>query len=191
MRMPQAQITLTPTESKRLIAKAVAKLPEVQNAIRNGIVIVAIGTTNAFVAEELLGRKIDRERFAAGIVLPKGTCVLPKERRIKEIVIRKGKVVDDKMEDVLLDMTSDDVFIKGANALDPSWMAGVLLAGRRGGIVGKIWGILISRGVNIIVAVGLEKFIPSKITDLTSSLASTRHLFRREYHLAFPHCPGR
>jgi hypothetical protein len=165
--MPQAQITLTPTESKRLIAKAVAKLPEVLNAFRNGIVIVTVGTTNAFVAEELLGHKIDKEKFAAGIVLPKGTCVLPAEKRTKEIIIRKGKVVDDKMEDVLLDMTSNDVFIKGANALDPSWMAGVFLASRRGGTVGKIWGILISRGVNLIVAVGLEKFIPSKITDLT------------------------
>jgi len=41
--MPQAQITLAPS---------------------NGIVIVSIGTTNAFVAEELLGRKIDKEKFA-------------------------------------------------------------------------------------------------------------------------------
>ena len=58
--MPQIQVTLTPAESKRLIAMGVAALPEVKRALREGIVIVAVGTTNARVAEELLGRKIDR-----------------------------------------------------------------------------------------------------------------------------------
>lgn len=164
--MSQAQITLTPTESKRLIAKAVAKLPEVQNALRNGVIIVAVGTTNAFVAEELLGRKIEREKFVAGVTLPKGTCVLPPERRIKEIVISRGKAIDAKMEDVLQEMTSGDVFIKGANALDPGWIPGVFLASRTGGTVGKTLGVLLSRGVTLIVPVGLEKFIPSQVTDL-------------------------
>jgi hypothetical protein len=189
--MPQAQITLTPSESKRLIAKAIAKLPEVQNALRNGIVVVAIGTTNAFVAEELLGRKIEREKFAAGIVLPKGTCVLPAKKRMKEIIIRKGKVVDDKMEDVLLDMTSSDVFIKGANALDPSWTAGVFLASRRGGTVGRIWGTLISRGVNLIIAVGLEKFIPSKIMYLTQLAGIDKASFATGVPLGISPLPGK
>jgi len=182
---------MTPTESKRLIARAIAKLPEVQNALRNGIVIVSIGTTNAFVAEELLKRKIDREKFAAGIVLPKGTCVLPLEKRTKEIIIRKGKVIDEKMEDVLLDMTSNDVIIKGANALDPSWMPGVFLASRRGGTVGKIWGVVTSRGVNLIVAVGLEKFIPSKITDLTQLAGIDKASFSTGVPLGISPLPGK
>jgi hypothetical protein len=165
--MPQIQISLTPAESKRLIAKAVAKLPEVQRAFKKGTVIIGVGTTNAYVAEELLGRKIERERFVAGAVLPKGTSVIPAEKRLKEIVIQKGKIVDARMDDVLPDLTSNDVFIKGANALDATGTAGVFLASRVGGTVGRSLGVLMSRGVNLIVPVGLEKFIPGLVKDVT------------------------
>jgi hypothetical protein len=174
--MPQIQISLTPAESKRLIAKAVAKLPEVQRAFKKGTVIIGVGTTNAYVAEELLGRKIERERFVAGAVLPKGTSVIPAEKRLKEIVIQKGKIVDARMDDMLLDLTSNDVFIKGANALDATGTAGVFLANRVGGTVGRSLGVLMSRGVNLIVPVGLEKFIPGLVKDvaLTAGIDKTK-----------------
>ena len=71
------QITLTPAESKRLIAKAVVNLGEIKKAFKNGIIVIGVGTTNAYVAEELLGQKIERERFVAGVVIPRGTFVLP------------------------------------------------------------------------------------------------------------------
>ena len=164
--MPQIQITLTPAESKRLIGMAVAKLPEVRRAFKNGIVVIGVGTTNAYVAEELLGRKIERERFAAGVVLPKGTYVLPAGRRLKEIVIRRGKIIDAKVDDVLLELTSSDIFIKGANALDSSGTAGVFMAGQRGGTIGRALGTIMSRGVNLIIPVGLEKFIPGSVKDV-------------------------
>ena len=90
------QITFTPAESKRLIAKAVVKLGDVKKAFKNGIIVIGVGTTNAYVAEQLLGRNIERERFVAGVVLPKGTYVLPSEKRLKEIIIRKGKIIDAK-----------------------------------------------------------------------------------------------
>ena len=41
------QTVLTVAESKRLIAKGVAALPEIQNAMQEGMVVVATGTTNA------------------------------------------------------------------------------------------------------------------------------------------------
>jgi len=164
--MQQIQISLTPSESKRLIAKAVVKLPEVQKAFQEGIVVINIGSTNACVAEELLGQKIDHERFVAGVVLPKGTCVVPRERRMREIVVRRGKVVDARADDVLPEMGPGDVFIKGANALDASGVAGVLLADPKGGTIGRSIGALLSRGINIVVPVGLEKFIPGSVKDI-------------------------
>ena len=48
----QSGAILTVAESKRLIAKAVAQMPIVKNALENGMVIVIKGTTNAYVAEE-------------------------------------------------------------------------------------------------------------------------------------------
>ena len=43
------QFVLTVAESKRLIAKGVAALPQVQRAMKEGIVAVAPGTTNGYV----------------------------------------------------------------------------------------------------------------------------------------------
>lgn len=166
MGMPQIQISLTPAESKRLIAKAVAELPEVRRAFKKGTIIIGVGTTNACIVEELLGQKIEAERFVAGAILPEGTSVIPAEKRLKEIIIQKGKMIDARMDDVLADLTSNDVFIKGANALDATGTAGVFLASRLGGTVGKSLGVLMSRGVNLIIPIGLEKFIPGLVKDV-------------------------
>jgi len=164
--MAHIQVTLTPSESKRLIGMAVTKLPEVRKAFKNGIIVIGVGTTNAYVAEELLERKIERGRFVAGVVIPKGTYVLPAEKRLKEIIIRRGKIIDAKMDDVLQELTSSDVFIKGANAIDATGTAGVFMAGHRGGTIGRALGTIMSRGVNLIVPVGLEKFIPGPVKDV-------------------------
>src|SRR5512141_3251492 len=61
-------LSLKPAESKRLIAKAVASLPIVRRAKEHGRLIVSMGTTNAFVAEELLGESVEKYNFAAGFV---------------------------------------------------------------------------------------------------------------------------
>lgn len=182
VRMPQIQVTLTPAESKRLIAKAVAALPEVKRALRGGTIVIGLGTTNACVAEELSGRKIDHGRFAAGVILPKGTCIVPAEKRLSEVIIRGGKVIDAKMDDVLNDLTSKDVFIKGANALDAGGTAGVFLGSRKGGTIGRALGAITSRGVNLIIPVGLEKFIPGSVHGV-SRLAGI-HSF--DYATGFP-----
>ena len=171
------QITLTPAESKRLIAKAVVKLGEVKKAFKNGIIVIGVGTTNAYVAEELLGQEIERERFVAGVVIPKGTFVLPAERRLKEIVIKRGKIIDAKMDDVLPEMTSNDVFLKGANALDFSGTAGVLMAGQGGGTIGRSLGTIMSKGVNLIIPVGLEKFIPGSIKNVAPLAGMDKVIF--------------
>jgi hypothetical protein len=55
----------------------------------------------------------------------------------------------------------NDVFIKGANAVDPQGNVGVLAANPRGGTVGIFWPTVIARGANLICPVGLEKLIPS------------------------------
>ena len=71
----KAVFTLTPAESKRLLAKAVVKMPEVQAALEKAYVILPGGTTNAFVAQELLGQEVVPARFTAGIVTHGLLCV--------------------------------------------------------------------------------------------------------------------
>ncbi|MGC8936491.1 MAG: hypothetical protein ACP5KV_03905 [Candidatus Methanomethylicaceae archaeon] len=145
--MERALVTITPSEAKRLIGKAVASMEPVLNAMKKGIIVICLGTTNAFVAEEITGKEIrEKGRFAIGIITPRGTCVTDPSSRMKELVIRNGKVTELTMKDVLDELGPDDVFIKGANAIDPFGNAGVFLGSQTGGTLGMSIGILLSRG---------------------------------------------
>ncbi|PXF52950.1 MAG: hypothetical protein C4B56_04085 [Candidatus Methanophagaceae archaeon] len=167
-------IVLTPSESKRLIAKAVRKLEEVERALEHGTIIIGLGTTNAYVAEELLNAlrdkdeavaKIEKERFAAGVITARGTCIVPKEERGKELIIREGRISDVPLDEALEELRADDVFIKGANALDVNGTAGILMANPAGGTIGSAIGTVMARGVNFIIPVGIEKTIPYPVTE--------------------------
>ncbi len=160
--MKSFQVTLTPSESKRLIARGVVRLPVVQQALKGGIVVVALGSTCAFVAEELLGREIDKSRYVVGIV-DGYTRVTPEERRLAMVALHRGVEVD--AGEVEKKLGGGDVLIKGANAL-AGGEAGVFLAHPRGGTSGRMLGLVLARGVNLVVPVGLEKTIPGTISDI-------------------------
>ena len=49
----KATFVLTPAEARRLIAKAIIQMPEFQKAWKDAYVLLAGGTTNAFIAQEL------------------------------------------------------------------------------------------------------------------------------------------
>lgn len=85
----KAQIVLTPSESKRLIAKAVSQMGNVKNALKKGIIVICRGGTNAFVAEELTGQQIDKREFALGYIGPKGLIV--NLNNLKDIILIDGK----------------------------------------------------------------------------------------------------
>ncbi len=48
------QFLLTPQSGKRLIAKTIANHPAIRKALKNGTVVIVAGTTNGYVAEEIL-----------------------------------------------------------------------------------------------------------------------------------------
>jgi len=165
------QITLTPRESKRLIALGVKKLPVVEQALRKGIILVTLGTTNAYVAEELLGKKVDRARYASGIIDGK-TSVVPIEKRLPAIALRDG--VEVSSEDIVNELSSRDVVIKGANALDPQGIPGVFMANPVGGTTGGFIGTVMARGVNLVIPVGLEKSIPYSVLEASKRIGIQR-----------------
>ncbi|MGB7533963.1 MAG: hypothetical protein WA977_13475 [Halobacteriota archaeon] len=172
-------IALTPSESKRVIAKGVKKLEEVQRALKQGTIIIGLGTTNAYVADEILSElsganKIDKQRYAAGVITDKGTCVVTKEEREKDIIIKNGVVSEESIERAIEELSAEDVFIKGANALDAYGNAGILLAHTAGGTIGSAIGTVMARGVNFIIPVGIEKMIPYSITEAAKRVGNGR-----------------
>jgi hypothetical protein len=164
------QFVLTVAESKRLIAKAVAALPEVQKAMNEGTVVVATGTTNGYVLEELWGKKIDKRCYRSGTTAPDEPekSPQPQGERIPDVVFVKGKV-EPKYDRVnaVKDMKKGDVYIKGANALDYLGnMAGILIGGLDGSTIGNTLGHIIGKQINLIIPIGLEKLTYEDINEL-------------------------
>ncbi len=169
--MKQVQITLKPGESKRIIAMGVKKLPVVQQALRKGIILITLGTTNAYVLEELTGKKIDHFRYSAGYI--NGTAaVVPQDKRLAQVALRNGKEVAG--DGIINEMTAGDVVIKGANAIDPSGTAGVMMANPLGGTTGAIIGTVMAKGINLVIPVGLEKSIPYSVPDISKRIGIQR-----------------
>ena len=159
----RAQITLTPSESKRLIAKGVAAFPSVQNALKDHTIIVAGGTTNAFLIEELIGESIEKKStYTVGIVTRGKTGVTTVDNRIHPFVITKGKAREKEFrwKSYLTELEPGDIFIKGGNAVDHTGLAGVLSSDNMGGTIGTAWGAVMQRKIEFIVPVGLEKLVP-------------------------------
>lgn len=183
------QVTLIPPESKKLISHAVASLDVVEKARKEGIILVGASTTCAFLLEELINSKIT-EGYGCGITIPKGTCIMQemldsiRQRGYARIwVLEKGELCEElKIDDVLSKMGSEDVFIKGANAIDPNGNAGILLGSPIGGTAGRVYGVAMARGINIIIPVGLEKMIPTPI----SKAAAEAGIHRMDYSMGMP-----
>lgn len=174
--MSRGVVVLEPQESKRLIGKAVAKLPAVEQAYKSGRLIIAGGTTNAYVAEELTGQKLNKASYTAGVITDGCLCVTAQNQRIAPFIFENGQASSRSLGQVLADFTPEDCFIKGANALDLDGTIGILASHPQGGTIGAAWSTVIARGSHFIVPVGLEKLIPSvpEAAKVTGQLAWER-----------------
>lgn len=174
--MARAVVVLESQESKRLIGKAVAAMPSVQAAFDAGRLIIAGGTTNAYVAEELGGQKINKASYTAGVITQGRLCGTSAAQRMAPLIFENGEVSTRTMAEVLADFGPEDCFIKGANALDLDGNIGILASHPQGGTIGAAWSIVTARGSHFIAPVGLEKLIPSvpEAAKVTGQLAWER-----------------
>lgn len=170
--------TLTSAESRRLIAKAVVQMPEFKAAWENAYVLLAGGTSNAYIAQELLGREgIEPSACTVGISTDGVLCVTdPDSRKMFPNVFFKGKAQPEKtLTDGLNDYHPETVLIKGANAVDMDGYVGVITAGFDGGTIPRVIGTVTSKGLTYIAPVGLEKRVPS-VRDSAKALGGASHI---------------
>ncbi|MBD3305065.1 hypothetical protein GF339_01810 [candidate division KSB3 bacterium] len=164
------QYIITSAAGKRLIARAVAAHPAITKALQSGTVVVIAGTTNGYVAEEILkslgqAEKFDRRRFFRGITLPPGqptakTGRLPDESEFPgDVIIVQGVwQPGTTIFDVVDDLQEGDVVLKGANAIDlDNQRAGILIGHPKGGTIGTAIQAVIGRRVRLMLPAGLEK----------------------------------
>ncbi|MHB1413923.1 MAG: DeoR/GlpR family DNA-binding transcription regulator [Chloroflexota bacterium] len=161
----KAQVSLTPNEAKRLIAKAIVALPEVHAALAGGRVLLKGGTTVSAVAEELgaMPLRISGRVSALGAKAAWGT-----EKTVPHsVLIERGEPrnVDDSLEQTVERLRGTDVAIIGANAIDVYGNAALMAGAPLGGPPGRILAGLLAQGTQIIIAAGLEKLIPGRIEE--------------------------
>lgn len=158
-RVEQALVVLNPSESKRLLAKAVAQLPEVKHAYAHGRLAVATCTTSAFVLEEVTGEKISAYRYCAGLVADGMLTMTHEDDREAARFFYKGERVMEDARTFYDAFERGDVAIKGANAVDAQGNAGVLAANPQSGTIGALLSRVAVRGAFVIMPVGVEKLI--------------------------------
>lgn len=141
--------------------------------MRKGLIVIGRGTTNAFVAEELLGEPIDRGAYAAGFI-DKHWNINRRVGETPEIILEAGRPYTGDADKALAALGAGDVVIKGGNALDPWGVVGVLLASDSGGTVGRYIPSAVARGVDIVIPISVSKSIHSSIVDLSAEMGSGR-----------------
>ncbi len=177
------QFLITPAAGKRLIAKAIAKHPAVNEALASGTIVIIAGTTNGYVAEEILSfigqvEKFSRKRFFRGVVLPPGGPVtssgrikdetgFPGDVVIKDGVWKQGETIFDVVDD----LREGDVILKGVNALNlPKGQAGIYIGDPHCGTIGASIQAVVGRRVRLILPAGLEKRVYDDLNDLARKL---------------------
>ena len=159
----KAVFTMIPAESRRLIAKAVVQMQEIEIAKQKAYIILNGGTTNGYIAQELLGmRDLEPQKFTAGTNTHRLLCVTDADKRTPfPIILYKGERSSKTLPEALQDFHVETVLIKGANAIDLEGNAGVITAGFDGGTIGATYGTATSQGLKYIFPVGQEKMVPS------------------------------
>ena len=177
------QFLITPSMGKRLIAKTIATHPAIKKALKNGTVVIVAGTTNGYVAEEILktykiANDFSRKHFFRGITMPPTKKVTAEGRLADEskfpgdVVItlgvwQKGKTLGDVVES----LREGDVILKGANALDLTHRQAAILIGHpKAGTIGLALPAVVGRRVRLIIPVGLEKRIEGDLNVLAAKL---------------------
>jgi hypothetical protein len=165
----KAQLTISVNAAKWLIAKAIVRMPEVQEAFQNGKILLKGGTTVSCIAEELLGIKLR----ISGRITKRGTVAsFQSIESPHSVLIEKGKWenIDESFFEKVLELGPKDVVIIGANAIDAYGNAAMMAGSPGGGNPGKAIAAMAAEGVKVIIAAGLEKLIPGRISDIINEV---------------------
>jgi hypothetical protein len=178
------QYPLTPAAGKRLIAKALKVHPLVTQALRGGRLVIVAGTTNGYVAEEILNQLgqavgFSRQHFFRGLTVAPASITraggIPSNTGFTgDIVITKGvwKRAETIFE-VVGQMDENDLIVKGANALDMvHGHAASFVDHPDSGAIGAILPAVLGRRVRLLLPVGLEKRVGGDIMELARNLAT-------------------
>jgi hypothetical protein len=156
------QLCITTAMGKRLIGKGMAQHPRVREVLERGTLAIIAGTTNGYVAEEILTALGQAEGFTR-VGFRRGFTVAPGRKAADaqlagDVIIVKGSGCGVKRS-TMSSMISEegDLVLKGANAFDPFGQAAVQIGHPQGGTIHTVLSAVYGRRVEIMIPVGVEK----------------------------------
>jgi hypothetical protein len=173
------QFIVTPAAGKKLIAKGIMEHPDIQRKMQSGTIAVLAGTTNGYVAAELLeqlgqSEGFSRDKFFRGVTQPPAGKKITsgKEEFPGDVIIVDGKWQKGKtIFDVVDSLKCGDVILKGANCVNLfQEKAGVLIGHPEAGTIGASLPVIAGRRVKLIVPVGLEKRVTEDVDAIADLL---------------------
>ena len=169
------QFLITVEEGKRLISRAVAAMPAVQEAAKAHTLVIVAGTTNGYLAEAMLSRfgeagDFTRKGFRRGANVGPGGKPETGPFANTDVIIREGRWLRGKtIFDSAPELGPGDVIVKGANAVQPDRKAaGIQIGHPQFGTIGPILTAVMGRRVRLVIPVGLEKRVLGSVTELAS-----------------------
>ncbi|MFH1680040.1 MAG: hypothetical protein ABIH26_05275 [Candidatus Eisenbacteria bacterium] len=177
------QFVLTPAAGKRLIGKGIAVHPAIESALKKGTIVIVAGTTNGYVAEEVLSRigqagGFSRQKFFRGVTVPPargegasapaaGQAEFPGD----VVIVSGARQVGKTIFDVADDLREGDVVLKGANALDLGRRrAAIFVLHPKAGTIGAAVQAAVGRRVRLILPVGVEKRVAGDLDAIAARL---------------------
>ena len=174
--MKLKQFVVTCSMGKRLIGKGMAGHPAIRDVLKKGTLVIVAGTTNGYVAEEILAATgqadgFTRVGFRRGVTVPPGAAApaadFPGDVVLTDGVWRKGKEISDVADE----LRTGDVVLKGANALSVDGSrAAVLIGHPQAGTIGLALPAVFGRRVRLIIPVGLEKRICDDLDEIAAEI---------------------
>lgn len=140
--------------------------------MKHGMISIAKGSTNAYVVEELLSKRIDKIAYVLGRVLPeKMERSYDSPAPAKDVVLKDGEPVDISVVESVQYMGENDVFIKGGNVLNyEEGVVGVLMGALNGGTIGTTIETINRNKINLVLPIGLEKSVFTDVYSIQKEL---------------------
>lgn len=169
----KALASLTPEESKALIAKALWALPEMKEALRSGTIVIAADTTTVHVVRELWeggGKSLPEDPGTPSETNGLLRRYLPMGNG-DSWAIREGLFLPEyDLLEVINTFQARDVFIKGGNAIDAQGFAGTFVRTESGGAVQVAMGTVLAKGSHLLVPVGLDRAVFGSVVEISRRL---------------------
>jgi hypothetical protein len=165
------QFCITPVMGKRLIGKGMSQHPGVQGVLEKGTLVIIAGTTNGYVAEEILtalgqAEGFTRVGFRRGVTVAPGSKLAEAEFPGDVVIVdgkwQKGKTIFDAVSG----LRAGDIILKGANAFDAYGQAAVQIGATDGGTVHAALSAIYGLRARLIVPIGLEKRVLDDVVEL-------------------------